>query len=196
MWGLIDAKHQAVFVDRTAQAVYRYTSFAVSGSKFSGGYVSFTPSSSGGAAIGSGTAHSSFAPGDSLTGYLASSDAKLPAYSFSDSYQSTLYDTPAAFATIAGTYAFSGSPPSGSLTIKADGSFTLSYSGCTAKGNLSIPDPAHNAYELSGTQTCSATTIDITGLASYTPPAGVAAAEITFEYDDGKSVAVQAVASR
>jgi hypothetical protein len=199
MWGLIDARHQAVFVDQSSGAVYRYSGFSFGGGKFSGGFVSFTPSSSpagGAATVGSGTAHSSFSPGDSLTGYLAFSDASLPVFSFSDSYQPALYDTPAAFATIAGSYTVGSAPSSGSLVVAADGSFTLSNGSCSTAGRFSIPDAAHNAYELAGTQTCSGTALAVTGLASFTPAAGTAKATLTYEYDDGKTTAVQAAATR
>jgi hypothetical protein len=201
MWGLIDANHQAVFVDQTSGAIYRYATFAVAASSFSGSFVSYTPSTdalgiSSGVTVGQGSAHASFAPRYSITGYLGFSSAGLPAYSFDDSYQQSLYGLAASFATIAGTYSFTSGSNSVTLTVTGKGAFTLSYSGCSGSGSFAIPNASYNAYELSGSLSCSGSTQTITGLASFTPASGSTAAELTLEYDNGSSQAVEAVAKQ
>jgi hypothetical protein len=204
MWGLIDARHQAVFVDQSSGAIYRLSSLTIAGGAFKGTFLCYTPSSApfagtplgGGASVSSGTVQSSFSSQASLTGYLASSSASLPVYSFDDSYQSSLYNLAASLSTIAGTYTFSSGSISVTLNITISGSFTLAYNSCSGKGAFSIPDPNHNAYELSGSLTCSGATSAITGLASFTPASGSTAAQLTLEYDDGSSLAVEAVAKQ
>lgn len=201
MWGLVDANHQAVFVDQTSGAIYRYSKLNVSNAGFNGNFISYTPISgtlpnTGTLALSSGKAQSGFVPQTSLTGYLAFSGGGLPVYSFDDTYQAAQYSLAASFATIAGVYSFSVGSNTASLRVTGGGSFTLSYTGCSGAGSLTIPNAAYNAYELSGTLTCSGSTQVITGLASFTPASGSTAAELTLEYDNGSSLAVQAVAKQ
>ena len=201
MWGLVDANHQAVFVDQTSGAIYRYSNLSVSGASFSGSFVSYTPTSgtlpgSSSLVVSRGKAQSSFVPQSSLTGYLAFSSGGLPVYSFDDSYQPSQYGRTASLATIAGTYTYSLGSGSATLVVANSGGFTLSYSGCTGKGSFTVPNPFYNAYELSGALSCSGSAQAITGLASFTPASGSATAQMTLEYDDGSSLAVQAVAKQ
>jgi hypothetical protein len=122
--------------------------------------------------------------------------ASVPVYSFDDSYQQSLYGLAASFATIAGGYTFSSGLNTVTLLVTSTGNFALTYSGCTGAGTFTIPDPTHNAYELSGSLSCSGSVQAITGLASFTPASGSTAAELTLEYDNGSSAAVEAVAKQ
>ena len=202
MWTLIDANHQAVMVDQTTGDIYRFTSLNTSGDSFSGAYTSYTFTSSGllssttTTAVGNGSYNSSFVPQATISGYLASSSTSTPVYSFDGTYEQAQYVLAASFAAIAGSYTFKNGSTSVSLDVTNTGSFTLSYTGCTASGSITIPDAAYNAYELGGSLNCSGAIQNITGLASFTPAAGSTAAELTLEYDNGTSLAVQAVAKQ
>ncbi len=202
MWTLIDANHQAVMVDQTTGDIYRFTSFSASGDSFSGAYTSYSFSSSGllstttTTTVGNGNYNSSFVPQSTISGYLASSSTSTPVYSFDGTYEQAQYVLAASFSTIAGSYSFKNGSTSVSLDVTDTGSLTLSYTGCTGSGSITIPDTAYNAYELSGSLNCSGAIQNITGLASFTPAAGSTAAELTLEYDNGTSLAVQAVAKQ
>ena len=201
MWFLVDANHQAVMVDQTSGAIYRFTSFSVSGDGFGGAYTSYTFSggglfSSATTTVGGGNASASFVPQSTVSGYLASSSTSVPVYSFDGTYQQAQYGLAASFAAIAGSYTFKNGSTSVTLVVSGSGSFSLSYSGCTGAGSFTIPDAAYNAYELGGSISCSGAVQNITGLASFTPAAGGTPAELTLEYDNGSSAAVQAVAKQ
>lgn len=203
MWFLVDANHEAVMVDQTSGDIYRFSTLSVSGDSFSGAYTSYTFTTSSGLLSstttitpGSGNGSASFTPQSTVSGYLASSSSSVPAYSFDGTYEQAQYDTAAAFATIAGTYTFKIGSTSYSLGVTQFGGFTLTYGSCYGSGTLTIPDAGYNAYELSGSIDCSGTEEDITGLAYFTAATSSTSAELTLEYDNGSSEAVQAVAEQ
>ena len=194
MWALIDAGHQGVIVDQVNNSVYRFSGLSFSGTHFTAAYTSYTSPLGGAETIGQGNARSAVIQQTSITGYLASSNPGLPVFSFNDSYQQALYEMPASFATIAGTYSAQIGLSTLTLTVSSSGGFTLSYGGCSATGKLTIPDARFNAYELSGGLGCpGGNATAISGLASFIPAAGSTAAGMMLEFDDGASQAMGAV---
>lgn len=201
--GVIDANHQAVFVDQTNPAIFRFTSLSVSGNSFTGTFNAYAGSGQvfpNGQVMDSGTANGTFVPQSSLSATTTVGGNSLLS-TIAVQYQASLYEIPASFTTVMGTYSYSITTSSGidtsTIAIASNGTFSGSDTfGCTYSGSLTIPDTTRNAYEINGSTTCGGAASAFTGLGTYVPASNISPAQITFEYDDGSTVAVAATATR
>lgn len=201
--GLVDENRQAVFIDQTSPAIFRFTHLTVSGNDFTGTFNAFAGANQtfpNGQTTDTGSASGTIAQRASLSG-AATVGGSSASSTFNLSYQKSLYELPASFTTVAGSYSFTISTSSGQDTVNfavaSDGSFSGSDSfGCTFSGTFSIPDARYNAYEFSGANTCGGNAYHFTGLAAYQPPAAGSSARLTLEYDNGRDIAVAADAAK
>lgn len=198
--GLIDDNGKGVFIDETNFAVLRITRLVVSGNDIAGDLQAYAAPGSqfpNGSSVDAGTFVGSVAEHSSASGSATLDGGAADAFSLT--YESSLYQLGASFTTIAGSYNFqaqtTAGTDSGTFTVDSNGTFSGSDTlGCTISGLAIIPNAAYNAYELSGSTVCPATTIDFTGLATYAPASGGTPAQLTLEYDNGSSFAAVATA--
>ena len=201
--GIIDENAQAVFIDRTNFAIYRFSTLAVSGDNFTASFHAFAGAGNvfpNGQQTDTGTVTGTIAQHSSISG-SASIGGATGSAPFNASYQKALYEMPASYATIAGTYSYSLNTSQGTdnatFTVTSDGKFSGSDNfGCTFSGVLNVPSSTYNAYEVGGSSNCSGTMTGFTGFATYAPASGNTPANLTIEYDNGSTLAVAAVANK
>ena len=87
-----------------------------------------------------------------------------------------MYKQTSALATLMGTWSYTASGFSLTVTIATNGTFTGTDSNnCAYAGSFGIINPEFNAYSETYTRTCNGTTLTFTGLATYLRPAVVPA---------------------
>ncbi|MDR3416488.1 MAG: hypothetical protein P4L83_09910 [Nevskia sp.] len=199
LFGIADEMGNAVFIDKTSPTIYRTTIHA-EGGQYSSPFRAYAVGGSnfpGGAAVATGTLSGTVTTHGGITGSDAISSGSVN--TFNASYLAAQYQIPASFATIAGNYEYNTSGASGiesaRFSVTSGGTICGRNSlGCSISGAMTIPNPSYNAYDISAGLNCGGTITQVTGLATYTPPAAPASANLTFEFDDGQNFAVTAIA--
>ena len=181
--------------------MYRISSLTTSGNSLQGTFVAYASGGvtfPNGKSSDTGSFSATFVRATSISG-SATPDGATNSSSFSLQYQQSAYEQSASFATIAGTYNGNlengaGGADGTTITVDSSGGWSGSSSGCGLSGQVSIPDATRNAYELSGTATCSGTAATISGVALHTSSSsllgslGLATVGLTLEFGSGSNL--------
>lgn len=182
LFGIIDEHGVARFLHTinpptsNTPSVISPTSISLSGNSFSTPYVEFLEpqnDTTNGTATGTVTSRSG------IVVTLSGGTGNTSTYDLA--FQSSSYNVPASFATLAGTWSFSYGNPAvaGQMVFNATGTLSgTDAAGCNYSGSLAIPAPAFNAYDVSLTSSC----IEgpLTGLAAFFPQTATQSPSILF----------------
>jgi hypothetical protein len=163
---------------------YRFN-VGFSGSTLTGNYYGFSPSA-GGTQKTSGSI-SATTTSTGLTGSLTVGSGTTAA-SFALTSEAAVYKQASALATLMGTWSYTATGFSLTVTIATNGTFTGTDSNnCSYTGSFGIINPVFNAYTETYIRACNGTSLTFSGFAVYLAPSGSANADIKVLADDNAS---------
>ncbi len=193
--GIVGENGDGFFYDNTNGAIYRMK-VTTMGNALSGTFRGFAPSGSvfaTGSSVETGTISGTDVQRSGITGTASTSAGSS---SFSVQYVASHYEQAASLSAVAGkyVYTFSNGPTTDTVTFTVSSTGVITGSdtqNCSVSGSLSPINAAYNAYSVAVHSSCPGPiNTSYTGIAAYEPAQSGNAPILTFEYDDGSTVAL------